>query len=131
MPVGSDRPCYSIELSEISPAVIGGLFYFMECLTVYVAQLSKVNPFDQPGVEDGKKMTYALMGREDHALRLLLLLEPGRLWRQSRQGLEGNLSPVAPLTVTVSVERPIHLPALPCRVPEATVSSQRTRRPAR
>jgi glucose-6-phosphate isomerase len=67
--VNAGKPCYKIEIADLSPTTFGGLFYFMECLTVYVAELSKVNPFDQPGVEDGKNMTYALMGRQDHAAK--------------------------------------------------------------
>lgn len=39
----------------------------MEALTIFVAKLWNVNPFNQPGVEEGKNMTYALMGRADFA----------------------------------------------------------------
>jgi len=60
----ADRPCYRIILPEISARTLGGLFYLMEALVVYVANLWNVNPFNQPGVEEGKNMTYSLMGRD-------------------------------------------------------------------
>lgn len=64
--VHSKRPCYRIVLPEISAYTLGGLFYFMEVLVIFIARLWNINPFNQPGVEEGKNMTYALMGREDY-----------------------------------------------------------------
>lgn len=61
------HPCYSLTLNEVSPQALGALFYFYEALVVYVAGLWRVNPFDQPGVEEGKNITYSLMGREDYS----------------------------------------------------------------
>lgn len=65
--VHSKRPCYRITLPGLSAYSLGGLFYFMEALVIYVAKLWDIYPFDQPGVEEGKNMTYALLGREDYA----------------------------------------------------------------
>ncbi|HLP59107.1 MAG TPA: hypothetical protein VK186_09765 [Candidatus Deferrimicrobium sp.] len=65
--VHSKRPCYRIVLPELSAFTLGGLFYFMEALVVFIAKLWNINPFNQPGVEEGKNMTYALIGREDYA----------------------------------------------------------------
>ena len=65
--VRSAHPCYRITLEAVTPEVLGGLFYFYEALVVYIARLWKINPFDQPGVEEGKRITYALMGRRDYA----------------------------------------------------------------
>lgn len=67
--VRSAHPCYRITLDAVTPEVLGGLFYFYQALVVYVARLWNINPFDQPGVEDGKRITYALMGRSDYADR--------------------------------------------------------------
>lgn len=64
--VHSKRPCYRITLPGLSAYTLGGLFYFMETLVIYIARLWDINPFNQPGVEEGKNMTYALMGREDY-----------------------------------------------------------------
>lgn len=63
----AERPCYRISLREISPAVLGALFYFYEALVVFTARMWNINPYDQPGVEEGKNITYALMGREDYS----------------------------------------------------------------
>ncbi len=62
----AQRPNYSITLDKMDAYHIGGLLYCFELQTVMAAALYDVNPFDQPGVEDGKKATYALMGREGY-----------------------------------------------------------------
>lgn len=67
--VKAGHPCYLITLANGSAASLGALFYFYEALTVFTANLYNVNPFDQPGVEEGKNITYALMGRSDYADR--------------------------------------------------------------
>lgn len=67
--VRAGRPCYRITLADISPAALGALFYFYEALVVYSARLWRINPFDQPGVEEGKNITYSLLGRKDYAGR--------------------------------------------------------------
>lgn len=67
--VGAGRPCYRITLREISPEALGALLYFYEALVVYTAKLWHINPFNQPGVEEGKNITYALMGRQDYSRR--------------------------------------------------------------
>ncbi|RDV82852.1 glucose-6-phosphate isomerase [Ammonifex thiophilus] len=67
--VREGRPCYHVALHDVSPASLGALFYFFEALVVFVAECWQVNPFDQPGVEEGKQITYALMGRKDYEAR--------------------------------------------------------------
>lgn len=67
--IKAGRPCYRITLNDISAPTLGALFYFYEALVVYSARLLRVNPFDQPGVEEGKNITYSLMGRTDYAHR--------------------------------------------------------------
>jgi len=39
------------------------LMYFFEFVTTVMGELLNVNAFNQPGVEEGKRLTYALMGR--------------------------------------------------------------------
>ncbi|HBG22276.1 MAG TPA: glucose-6-phosphate isomerase [Peptococcaceae bacterium] len=63
--VNAGHPCYRITLSEHCTPALGALFYFYEALTIYVANLYNVNPYDQPGVDEGKHQAYALLGRED------------------------------------------------------------------
>jgi len=66
--VRAKRACYQLILPHLSAFTLGGLFYFMETLVVFMATLWQVNPFDQPGVEEGKRITYSLMGRQDYAM---------------------------------------------------------------
>jgi len=46
--------------------LIGALLYLLEAATLYGGAFYRVNPLDQPGVEEGKKATYALMGRKGY-----------------------------------------------------------------
>jgi len=57
------RPNMTLELDRIDAAHIGALLYLLEAATLYAGGFYGVNPLDQPGVEAGKKATYALMGR--------------------------------------------------------------------
>jgi glucose-6-phosphate isomerase len=63
--VNAGHPCYRITLREPCAHALGALFYFYEALTIFMANLYGVNPYDQPGVEEGKHQAYALLGRED------------------------------------------------------------------
>lgn len=58
------RPNKTIILPEINAFTIGELMYFYEIVTTVTGELFNVNTFDQPGVEEGKIITYALMGRK-------------------------------------------------------------------
>ncbi|MCK9555707.1 glucose-6-phosphate isomerase [bacterium] len=57
------RPNSTIWLPEISENSIGQLLYMLELATAFAGYLLEIDPFNQPGVEEGKKLTYALMGR--------------------------------------------------------------------
>jgi glucose-6-phosphate isomerase len=62
------RPSFRITLDKIDEFSMGELsFMCMEAVAV-LGMLMKVNPFDQPGVEKGKKFAYLLMGRKDDSL---------------------------------------------------------------
>jgi len=63
----ASRPSVRIVLDEISPENIGGLLYMLEVQTAFSGGLYNINAFDQPGVEEGKKATAALMGRGNDA----------------------------------------------------------------
>lgn len=58
------RPNCRMDIPEITPAVIGQLFYMFEVQTAFTGGLYKINPFDQPGVEEGKRLTFGMMGRK-------------------------------------------------------------------
>lgn len=53
----------TVVLDSITPEAIGQLLFLFEIQTVFAAGLYRVNPFDQPGVEKGKRLTYGMMGR--------------------------------------------------------------------
>ena len=42
---------------------MGQLVYLLETEAVILADLLSVDPFDQPGLEEGKQLTYGLAGR--------------------------------------------------------------------
>lgn len=51
-----DIPLDIIEIDSVDEESIGMLFYYYELLTSLVAIMIDVNAYDQPGVEDGKKI---------------------------------------------------------------------------
>jgi glucose-6-phosphate isomerase len=53
-----------IELPRIDAHAMGQLLMLLQIATVYAGALYDVDPLDQPGVELGKQLTFALMGRD-------------------------------------------------------------------
>lgn len=64
--VQARRPNYSIRLKALDEATIGALLYFGQLVTAYAGKLYKVNPYNQPGVEAGKRATFGLMGKKGY-----------------------------------------------------------------
>ena len=62
--VKADRPVVWIEMDSLNARTLGGLIFFFEYMTAVSGRLMRINPFDQPGVEQGKRYTYGMMGRE-------------------------------------------------------------------
>ena len=58
------RPSMTITVPEVNAFTLGQLFYMLEVQTAFAGGLYNINPFDQPGVELGKKLTYGMMGRQ-------------------------------------------------------------------
>ncbi len=56
------RPVCTIELCKLDAFHVGQYFAFLEVATAYAGGLMGIDPFDQPGVENGKKAALALMG---------------------------------------------------------------------
>lgn len=54
-------PSMTFSISEINPYLMGQLIYLLELQTVIAGEIIGVNPFDQPGVELGKRLTKAYM----------------------------------------------------------------------
>jgi glucose-6-phosphate isomerase len=53
----------TLTLPKVTPQTLGQLLYFFEVATAFAGYLLNIDPFDQPGVEEGKNATYALFGR--------------------------------------------------------------------
>jgi glucose-6-phosphate isomerase len=53
----------TISFPEVNAFTVGQFLYLLEVQTAFAGELLNINAFDQPGVEEGKEATYALMGR--------------------------------------------------------------------
>lgn len=60
----SGTPNISLTLDEVSDYNLGALFYLFEMVTTFMGHLLSVDTFDQPGVEQGKIYTKAMMGKK-------------------------------------------------------------------
>ena len=60
------RPTIVLGIEEIDEYNVGQILFFYELQVAFQGQLYGVDPFDQPGVELGKKLTYGLMGRKGY-----------------------------------------------------------------
>lgn len=61
------RPVIWLELPKLDGVHLGAMVFLYEMVTALTGFLLDVDPFDQPGVEQGKRYTYGLMGREGYA----------------------------------------------------------------
>ncbi len=53
----------TVLLPEVNAFTVGQLLHFFEVQTAVCGELLGIDAFDQPGVEEGKNATYALLGR--------------------------------------------------------------------
>lgn len=58
----SQRPVIRVILPKVNEETVAQLLYMLEVETAMAGRLYNVNTFDQPGVEEGKKLARALMG---------------------------------------------------------------------
>ena len=58
------RPVITLSVPQINAFTLGQLFYLFEVAVVFAASLYRINPFDQPGVEESKQLTYGQAGRK-------------------------------------------------------------------
>lgn len=58
------RPVLWLEIPRLDARRLGGLIHLYQVVTALTGRLFAINPFDQPGVEQGKRFTYGLMGRQ-------------------------------------------------------------------
>jgi glucose-6-phosphate isomerase len=64
------RPSLLITLPRINPFTVGQLLFLLELETYLCGQLLNIDPLDQPGVEQGKLLAYALLGRKGFGDRM-------------------------------------------------------------
>lgn len=57
------RPNVTLTLSNVNAYSLGQLLYMLEVQTAIAGELYNIDTFNQPGVEQAKNYTYALMGR--------------------------------------------------------------------
>jgi glucose-6-phosphate isomerase len=61
--VKRERPVARLTLSRVSAEALGELLMLLEVTTSHAGPLYGVDPFDQPGVEEAKKLAFAALGR--------------------------------------------------------------------
>lgn len=61
------RMSCTFTLPAVNAFTLGQLLYLLEVATAVAGELYNVNAFDQPGVEEGKRLTYGMMGRAGFA----------------------------------------------------------------
>ena len=71
---------HTVTLPEVNAFTVGELIYFFEVMTAFAGELLNIDAFNQPGVEEGKNATYALLGKPGYdEKRAELKEQPARL----------------------------------------------------
>ena len=66
----AQRASFTITLPEVNEETIGELLMYFMYETAFAGALLKVNTFNQPGVEEGKKATFAMLGRSGYEAKM-------------------------------------------------------------
>ncbi len=74
----NQRPSTTFTLPKVDAYHFAQLLYFLEVQTAIAGGLFHIDPFDQPGVEDGKKYAKALMGDPTLAHLVDEIKNPGK-----------------------------------------------------
>ena len=61
------RMNYTLILPKLNAFTLGQLLFLFELQTAYAGAMLNINTFNQPGVEEGKKATFALLGKAGYA----------------------------------------------------------------
>lgn len=69
------RPNVTITIDKVDGYHLGQLLYMFEVQTAIAGELYNINTFNQPGVEQAKNYTYALMGRAGYEESASMLRE--------------------------------------------------------
>jgi glucose-6-phosphate isomerase len=60
------RPSMTIVVPRIDERSLGGLLFLYEAATAIAGELYGIDAFDQPGVEEGKRLAFGLLGRKGY-----------------------------------------------------------------
>jgi glucose-6-phosphate isomerase len=60
------RPTSLLTIERCDEGALGQLFHFFEVQTLVAGALLGIDPLDQPGVEAGKRLTFAMAGRKGY-----------------------------------------------------------------
>lgn len=60
------RMNYTLNMPEVNAFTLGQLMFLLEMQTAYTGAMLNINTFNQPGVENGKKATFALLGKKGY-----------------------------------------------------------------
>jgi glucose-6-phosphate isomerase len=72
------RPVGRLTLARVSAEALGELLMLLEAATAFAGPLYDVDPFDQPGVEEAKRLAFAALGRPGYeALAATMASAPG------------------------------------------------------
>lgn len=63
------RMNYTLWIPELNAFTLGQLLFLFELQTAYAGAMLNINTFNQPGVEEGKKATFALLGKSGYAAK--------------------------------------------------------------
>lgn len=61
------RPCAALMLDRITAEGLGEILMLLEATTAFAGPLYNIDPYDQPGVEEAKRLAYGALGREGYA----------------------------------------------------------------
>ncbi|MBQ9710253.1 MAG: glucose-6-phosphate isomerase [Clostridia bacterium] len=57
---------HTIYLPEVNAFTIGQILFLFEMETAFIGEMFNIDTYNQPGVEEGKNATYALLGRKGY-----------------------------------------------------------------
>jgi glucose-6-phosphate isomerase len=60
------RPSLRINIEQLDAYSLGQLFMLFQYVTAVIGLANDIDPFNQPGVEEGKDFAYGLMGRKNY-----------------------------------------------------------------
>ena len=63
------RMNYTLWLPELNAFTLGQLLFLFELQTAYAGAMLNIDTFNQPGVEEGKKATFALLGKTGYSAK--------------------------------------------------------------